>query len=78
MSFVEQAADTADSVMQVKVAANEAVFTAQQAVYNQSLSSSQLQAREADIRALADLTRALDMKVIECIYIFVKFVVCCK
>ena len=75
---MEQAADTADSVMQVKVAANEAVFTAQQAVYNQSLSSSQLQAREADIRALADLTRALDKKVIECIYIFVKFVVCCK
>lgn len=55
--------------MQVKVAANEAVLAAQQEIYNQPLSLSQVQAREADIRALADLTRALDKKVSKCAYI---------
>lgn len=57
-----QAADTVDSVIQVKAAANEAVAAAQQAMYNQPCTLAQVQAREADIRALADLTRALDKK----------------
>ena len=56
-----------DTVIQVKAAANEAVAAAQEAMYHQPCSLAQVQAREADIRALADLTRALDKKVIECI-----------
>eukprot|EP00250_Pteridium_aquilinum_P014030 c21731_g1_i1 orf=621-4265(+) len=57
-----QAANTVDSVLQVKAAANEAVAAAQQAMFNQPCSLAQVQAKEADIRALADLTRALDKK----------------
>lgn len=57
-----QAANTVDSVLQVKAAANEAVVAAQQAMFNQPCSLAQVQAKEADIRALADLTRALDKK----------------
>ncbi|KAH7330857.1 hypothetical protein KP509_20G005600 [Ceratopteris richardii] len=57
-----QAANTVDSVLQVKAAANEAVAAAQQSMLNQPCSLAQVQAKEADIRALADLTRALDKK----------------
>ncbi|MCO5597679.1 hypothetical protein L7F22_051760 [Adiantum nelumboides] len=57
-----QAANTVDSVLQVKAAANEAVAAAQQAMFNQPCSLAQVQAKEADIRALADLSRALDKK----------------
>eukprot|EP01018_Ginkgo_biloba_P039343 Gb_37435 [translate_table: standard] len=54
--------DTVDSVIQAKAAANEVVAAAQQAMYNQPCTLAQIQAREADIRALAELTRALDKK----------------
>lgn len=46
-----------------KAAANEVVAAAQQAMYAQPCTLAQIQAREADIRALAELTRALDKKV---------------
>eukprot|EP00252_Welwitschia_mirabilis_P007861 TRINITY_DN1956_c0_g2_i1.p1 TRINITY_DN1956_c0_g2~~TRINITY_DN1956_c0_g2_i1.p1 ORF type:complete len:1216 (+),score=337.50 TRINITY_DN1956_c0_g2_i1:375-4022(+) len=54
--------DSVDSVVQAKAAANEAAAAAQQAMYNPPCTLAQIQAREADIRALADLTRALDKK----------------
>lgn len=54
--------DTVDSVIQAKAAANEVVVATQQALYNQPCTLAQIQAKEADIRALADLTRALDKK----------------
>ena len=69
-----------DSVIQVKVAANEAVAAAQRAMYHQPCSLAQVQAREADIRALADLTRALDKKVCyyECIIVYCNMTVTFK
>ncbi|XP_057816299.1 protein ALWAYS EARLY 2 isoform X2 [Cryptomeria japonica] len=54
--------DTVDSVIQAKAAANEVVAAAQKAMYNQPCTLAQIQAREADIRALAELTRSLDKK----------------
>ncbi|KAH9298261.1 hypothetical protein KI387_029943, partial [Taxus chinensis] len=54
--------DTVDSVVQAKAAASEVVAAAQQAMYNQPCTLAQIQAREADIRALAELTRSLDKK----------------
>lgn len=54
--------DTVDSVIQAKAAANEVVAATQQALYNQPCTLAQIQAKEADIRALAELTRALDKK----------------
>eukprot|EP01018_Ginkgo_biloba_P039236 Gb_24703 [translate_table: standard] len=54
--------DKADFVKQAKAAGNELLTSAQQAMYNWPCTLAQVQAREADIRALADLTRALDKK----------------
>lgn len=54
--------DTVDSVKQAKAAANEVVAAAQKAMHNQPCTLAQIQAREADIRALAELTRSLDKK----------------
>lgn len=49
--------------MEAKAAANEVAAAAQQAILTQSCTLAQMQAREADIKALAELTRALDKKV---------------
>ncbi|KAM0938052.1 putative transcription factor MYB-HB-like family [Dioscorea sansibarensis] len=54
--------DTVDATVQAKAAANEVAVAAQQAMYSQPCTLAQLQAREADIRALTELTRALDKK----------------
>ncbi|CAA6661334.1 unnamed protein product [Spirodela intermedia] len=54
--------DTIDAIAVAKAAANEVVVAAQQAMYAQPCTLAQIQAREADIRALAELTRALDKK----------------
>lgn len=43
---------------------SEVTVAAQQAMYSQPCTLSQIQEREADIRALAELSRALDKKVI--------------
>ncbi|KAG2584872.1 protein ALWAYS EARLY 2-like isoform X6 [Panicum virgatum] len=45
-----------------KATVNEVTAAAQQAMYNQPSTLSQIQEREADIRALAELSRALDKK----------------
>ncbi|KAM3271284.1 hypothetical protein ACQJBY_041827 [Aegilops geniculata] len=45
-----------------KTTANEATVAAHQAMYGQPCTLSQIQEREADIRALAELSRALDKK----------------
>ncbi|XP_068658767.1 protein ALWAYS EARLY 3-like isoform X2 [Aristolochia californica] len=58
--LMEQAkGDTIDSILQAKAALNEAV--AAHAAYG-PCSMAQIQAREADIRALTDVARALDKK----------------
>lgn len=54
--------DTFDSIAQAKTTANEATAAAQQTMYGQPCTLSQIQEREADIRALAELSRALDKK----------------
>ncbi|KAL6908230.1 hypothetical protein ACP4OV_002400 [Aristida adscensionis] len=54
--------DTIDSIAQAKATVNEVTVAAQQAMYNQPCTLSQIQEREADIRALAELSRALDKK----------------
>nr|XP_015631926.1 protein ALWAYS EARLY 2 isoform X1 [Oryza sativa Japonica Group] len=54
--------DTVDSIAQAKVAVNEVAVAAQQSMYSQPCTLSQIQEREADIRALAELSRALDKK----------------
>uniref|UniRef100_A0A1D1ZCD6 Protein ALWAYS EARLY 3 n=1 Tax=Anthurium amnicola TaxID=1678845 RepID=A0A1D1ZCD6_9ARAE len=54
--------DTIDAIVEAKAAANEVAVAAQQAMYNQPCTLAQIQAREADIRALADLTRVLHKK----------------
>ncbi|KAL6654226.1 hypothetical protein ACP70R_007691 [Stipagrostis hirtigluma subsp. patula] len=54
--------DTIDSIAQAKATVNEVSVAAQQAMYNQPCTLSQIQEREADIRALAELSRALDKK----------------
>ncbi|KAF7069827.1 hypothetical protein CFC21_075405 [Triticum aestivum] len=54
--------DAFDSMAQAKTTANEATVAAQQAMYGQPCTLSQIQEREADIRALAELSRALDKK----------------
>ncbi|XP_037431931.1 protein ALWAYS EARLY 2-like isoform X2 [Triticum dicoccoides] len=54
--------DAFDSIAQAKTTANEATVAAQQAMYGQPCTLSQIQEREADIRALAELSRALDKK----------------
>jgi hypothetical protein len=53
-----------DSVRSAKAATNEAAAAAQKVVLSQPFGVSQSQARDADVRALADLSRALDKKVI--------------
>lgn len=55
--------DTVDSVALAKAAANEAAVAVQQAVLSQTHTAAQLQAKEADVQALAELTRVLDKKV---------------
>ncbi|KAK8447875.1 hypothetical protein SEVIR_8G170900v4 [Setaria viridis] len=45
-----------------KATVNEVTVATQQAIYNQPSTLSQIQEREADIRALAELSRALDKK----------------
>ncbi|CAL5005455.1 unnamed protein product [Urochloa decumbens] len=45
-----------------KATVNEVTVATQQAMYNQPSTLSQIQEREADIRALAELSRALDKK----------------
>ncbi|PKA56627.1 Protein always early 3 [Apostasia shenzhenica] len=55
--------DTIDAIVQAKAAVNEVAAAAQQAMYSQPYTLAQIQAREADIRALADLSRTLDKKV---------------
>ncbi|XP_077218287.1 protein ALWAYS EARLY 3-like isoform X2 [Tasmannia lanceolata] len=52
--------DTIDSVVQAKATANEMI--AAQATYGQPCTLAQIQAKEADIRALSEVTRALDRK----------------
>ncbi|XP_078180275.1 DNA binding protein isoform X3 [Carex rostrata] len=52
--------DNIDSIAQAKATLNEAMVV--RALYNQSCTMSQIQEREADIRALAELHRALDKK----------------
>lgn len=52
--------DTLDEVVQAKAAASEAYVV--QANYSQACTLAQIQARDADIRALSDLKRALDKK----------------
>ncbi|KAF7048997.1 hypothetical protein CFC21_057625 [Triticum aestivum] len=54
--------DAFDSTAQAKTTANEATVAAHQAMYGQPCTLSQIQEREADIRALAELSRALDKK----------------
>ncbi|XP_020596183.1 protein ALWAYS EARLY 2-like isoform X2 [Phalaenopsis equestris] len=54
--------DTLDAIVQAKAAVNEVAVAAQQAMYGQPFTLAQIQAREADIRALADLSRTLDKK----------------
>ncbi|XP_020256591.1 protein ALWAYS EARLY 2-like isoform X1 [Asparagus officinalis] len=54
--------DTIDAIVQAKAAVNEVVVAAKQAMYNQPCTLAQIQAREADIKALAELARALDKK----------------
>lgn len=61
VGFVPQG-DTVDSIAQAKVAVNEVAVAAQQSMYSQPCTLSQIQEREADIRALAELSRALDKK----------------
>lgn len=53
--------DTIDEILQAKAAANEVASA--QATYSQPYTFAQIQAREADIKALSDLSRALDKKV---------------
>ena len=55
--------DTIDAIVQAKATVNQVAVAAQQAMYNQPCTLSQIQEREADIRALAELSRALDKKV---------------
>ncbi|CAK9220289.1 unnamed protein product [Sphagnum troendelagicum] len=55
-------ADSVDSVRSAKAATNEAAAAAQKVVLSQPFGVSQSQARDADVRALADLSRALDKK----------------
>jgi hypothetical protein len=57
-----QQADSVDSVRSAKAATNEAAAAAQKVVLSQPFGVSQSQARDADVRALADLSRALDKK----------------
>ncbi|KAK8447878.1 hypothetical protein SEVIR_8G170900v4 [Setaria viridis] len=54
--------DSIDSIAQAKATVNEVTVATQQAIYNQPSTLSQIQEREADIRALAELSRALDKK----------------
>lgn len=62
--------DAFDSIAQAKTTANEATVAAQQAMYGQPCTLSQIQEREADIRALAELSRALDKKASLCLWNF--------
>lgn len=55
--------DTSLAVSQAKAAVID-VVSAQQAGFSQPCVLAQNQAREADIRALSELTRALDKKVV--------------
>ncbi|KAF8369540.1 hypothetical protein HHK36_032442 [Tetracentron sinense] len=55
--------DTIRTISRAKAATSE-VVNEQQAAYTQPCTFTQIQAREADIRALCDLTRALDKQVI--------------
>ncbi|CAL4999632.1 unnamed protein product [Urochloa decumbens] len=48
--------------VKAKATVNEVTAATQQAMYNQPSTLSQIQEREADIRALAELSRALDKK----------------
>ena len=61
MEFTQQG-DSIDSIAQAKATVNEVTAATQQAMYNQPSTLSQIQEREADIRALAELSRALDKK----------------
>ncbi|CAK9869126.1 unnamed protein product [Sphagnum jensenii] len=54
--------DSADSIRSAKAATNEAAAAAQKVGLSQPFGINQLQARDADVRALADLSRALDKK----------------
>lgn len=61
LGFTRQG-DSIDSIAQAKATVNEVTVATQQAIYNQPSTLSQIQEREADIRALAELSRALDKK----------------
>jgi len=50
------------SIAQAKATVNEVAVATQQSMYNQPCTLSQIQEREADIRALGELSRALDKK----------------
>lgn len=50
------------SIAQAKATVNEVAVTTQQSMYSQPCTLSQIQEREADIRALGELSRALDKK----------------
>ncbi|XP_057962765.1 protein ALWAYS EARLY 2-like isoform X2 [Malania oleifera] len=60
-SLKQAKGDTIQAISQAKVAAVGTANT-QQAAYNQSSKTTHVQAREADVRALSELTRALDKK----------------
>lgn len=68
--------DTIDAIVQAKATVSEVVAAAQQAVYSQPCTLAQIQAREADIRALAELARALDKKVIVLTLLIMTVVLC--
>ena len=52
------------AIVQDRTAVNEVANSTQQAMYTQPCTLGQIQAREADIRALTELARALDKKVL--------------
>ncbi|XP_043707298.1 protein ALWAYS EARLY 2-like isoform X2 [Telopea speciosissima] len=57
----QEKVDAVNCISQPKAAASE-IVNAQEAAYTQPCTLPQIQAREADIRALSELTRALDKK----------------
>ncbi|XP_078438778.1 DNA binding protein isoform X2 [Wolffia australiana] len=62
-TLIKQAnGDTIDAIAVAKAAASEVAAAAQQAMYAQPCTLAHIQAREADLKALAELTRALDKK----------------
>ncbi|XP_010243547.1 PREDICTED: protein ALWAYS EARLY 3-like isoform X2 [Nelumbo nucifera] len=59
--LTQEKGDTINSILLAKAATSE-IVNSQQATYTQPCTLAQIQAKEADIRALSELTRALDKK----------------